>query len=426
MSEAPAPVLAGPDLAPLRNRLAALLGRGRPLTGTTTLKGLSAEERRATELLIGRGPAFGDPGRPLRIDLDRLAVDLGGAARSLRHALEAVEGPIENHAAATERLAGDWAHVINSAAPTLRLGEHPLGPWLRAPGTAGLLKRLAREPATAATLLADLARLTADLPRPATQLSVFAATHLGNAHALDQNQPLRTLLASALAHAREAGRLPEAAPEATALQAGGLFRSPLTRTVLALNLPAASAAAAASGSVRDRWLATSLRHHAAAGEPVALTLRQLAGVSPAAFAALAGQTVFTCENPAVVAAAADALGPASRPLVCVSGQPASAALGLLRLLASAGATLRHHGDFDPAGLLIAARLHRALGVGSWRFDEADYHHARRSAVATGWPDNRPPPPTPWSPGLAPALAEHRQAIHEESLLPLLLQDLRPA
>ena len=61
-------------------------------------------------------------------------------------------------------------------------------------------------------------------------------------------------------------------------------------------------------------------------EPLRLTLRQVMSWQPPT---LPRGVVFSCENPAVVAAAADRLSDASPPLVCVDGMPSTAALMVL-------------------------------------------------------------------------------------------------
>ncbi|MEV5554260.1 DUF2399 domain-containing protein [Nonomuraea wenchangensis] len=78
----------------------------------------------------------------------------------------------------------------------------------------------------------------------------------------------------------------------------------------------------------------------AAGEPCVLTLRQLRRHEPPIAAGL----VRICENPVVVAAAADELGPACPPLVCGDGRPSAAVWRLLELLARGGAEFAYHGD----------------------------------------------------------------------------------
>jgi uncharacterized protein (TIGR02679 family) len=80
----------------------------------------------------------------------------------------------------------------------------------------------------------------------------------------------------------------------------------------------------------------ALRLHADAAEPYRLTTRQLLREPPRL---ASSATVYVCENPTVVAAAANRLGAACAPLVCLEGQPRTAARVLLGLLAGAGARL---------------------------------------------------------------------------------------
>lgn len=156
------------------------------------------------------------------------------------------------------------------------------------------------------------------------------------------------------------------------------------------------------------------------GEPCVLTLRQLTRRPPA----VAPPIVWMCENPTVLAAAADTLGPACPPLVCLQGQPSAAALTLLRGLHEHGATLRYHGDFDWGGLRIAGVLHRRLPWRPWRYTAADY----RAAVSRGTSLSLSPlvgtrTESPWEPALAAALAELGARVEEETELDILLSDL---
>lgn len=104
------------------------------------------------------------------------------------------------------------------------------------------------------------------------------------------------------------------------------------------------------------------------GEPTVLTLRQLIRRPPS----VASAVVRICENPTVLAAAADALGPACPPLICLQGQPSAAALALLRHLYGDGSTFQYHGDFDWGGLRIAGALLRSVPWRPWRYTAADY------------------------------------------------------
>jgi uncharacterized protein (TIGR02679 family) len=151
-----------------------------------------------------------------------------------------------------------------------------------------------------------------------------------------------------------------------------------------------------------------------------LTLRQLR--QPPRLL-LAGSTVSVCENPVVVAEAADRLGTAGAPLVCLGGQPGVAAMTLLRAIVQSGANLRYHGDFDWGGLRIGNVLFGRLPVVPWRFDAAAY----RSAAARG--QGRPlagePAVCSWDPELAAEMQRVGHAVEEERVLDDLLADLVP-
>src|SRR5690606_11042509 len=87
------------------------------------------------------------------------------------------------------------------------------------------------------------------------------------------------------------------------------------------------------------------------GEPSYISLRQLLRASPAW--SVADRTVHICENPTVLAIAADRLGVRCSPLVCTEGMPSAAQRILLDQLQAAGAKLLYHGDFDWPGIRIA-------------------------------------------------------------------------
>nr|WP_228047572.1 TIGR02679 family protein [Saccharopolyspora sp. HNM0983] len=161
---------------------------------------------------------------------------------------------------------------------------------------------------------------------------------------------------------------------------------------------------------------TALR---AAGQPAVLTLRQLVRDTPPW--TVAGQQISICENPVVVSAAADRLGPASAPLVCTSGQPGAAVMHLLRQLSSSTAQLRYHGDFDWGGLRIGNVMFERLPVTPWRFDTAAYEAAVAEHSAhelTGKPAK-----ADWDDDLDTRMRQVGQAVEEEHVLDDLIGDL---
>jgi uncharacterized protein (TIGR02679 family) len=133
--------------------------------------------------------------------------------------------------------------------------------------------------------------------------------------------------------------------------------------------------------------------------------------------------VRVCENPAVLAAAADELGPDCPPLVCTEGTLSAAARTLLRHLRDRGCRLAHHGDFDWGGIRIATGVLRLFDAAPWRYDSRSYLAAVErglgSPLTTGFPA-----PTPWDPALGEAISRHRVRVEEEHLIDQLLADLR--
>ncbi|MDG4832042.1 DUF2399 domain-containing protein [Solwaraspora sp. WMMD1047] len=122
-----------------------------------------------------------------------------------------------------------------------------------------------------------------------------------------------------------------------------------------------------------------------------------------------------------MAAAADQLGPACPPLVCVNGQPSTAALRLLMALAEAGARLSYHGDFDWGGLRIANLLRSRVRWQPWRYDAAAY----RAAVADATPGTLTglPVEAGWDAELTDLMRRHGARVEEELVLDTLLADL---
>ena len=160
-----------------------------------------------------------------------------------------------------------------------------------------------------------------------------------------------------------------------------------------------------------------------------LTLRQLRCHDEA----LSAGPVWICENPVVIAAAADELGSRCPPLVCVGGQPSAAGWRLLDLLAADGSEFRYHGDFDWGGIRIANAVRQRTGRGRsrwhpWRYDRVAYETVATAVAAVHTGGRLPrlagePVATPWDPGLAAAMARHDIRVEEELSLDTLLADL---
>ena len=377
------------ELTWLIDRLQRRLELGRPLIGTLVRNPASDAERAAVDALLGRArrPAAGTS-----IRLEELAAVLhrAGLADNLADAVHAVRGPIRPIAAERQREAALWsqAHAILDDATA---GHPRLATWSADLRGTGLLRRLGTDPAHGMELARQAVAVLGDLPASGLPLSVLAAQTVHDGHALDNGRPLATLVLRAIA---ALSGLPAEEQHRTLWAAVGVLSGELNNPVLTLNLDCHP------------------------GEPVHFTVRRLVRNPPSW--RFAGRTVFVCENPAVVATAADELGPECAPLVCVAGYPAAAATVLLRQLGTAGAHLRYHGDFDWPGIRIAGLVLERFQARPWRLDERSY---RQAAANGGKPLSGQPLPTPWDPRLAIAMRTLDVKVEEERLLHQLLADL---
>ncbi|ROR37723.1 TIGR02679 family protein [Kitasatospora cineracea] len=405
-------LLGSPELAWLLDRARRRLEDGHTLDGTVTLAGASEPQRAAVARLLGR-PAR--PGRSLSVSLaavDAVLRDSGASPDGLAAAVTALTGPVVDRRAEQAASAAAWQRALAEFDRPAVTGHPELAAWRAGLSATGLLKRLSGgDPATARRLAADTVRVLARLPAEGLTLPVLAARSLGDAHALDHGRPLSALALSAVRALSPGADFPNGAEGRRAAWASaGVALDELSSRVLVLNLPALPTGPA------GRLLAAARED----GEPCLLTLRQLTRYSPAFD--FDGRAVHICENPAILAAAADTYGPDCPPMVCVEGTPSVAARVLLTALAAAGSPLAYHGDFDWGGVRIATAVLRLPGATPWRYDTPSYLAAVRDGHGTPLTTGSPAP-TPWDPALSPALAEHALRVEEERLLDLLLADL---
>jgi len=414
-------LLGDPVLAAVRRRLRRHFEHGGTAEGVLQLARLEPAEHEALALLCGR-PAKAK--RSLRLDLAELQARLQstGLAASLRQALEQLDGPIADLLAERAATRARWRDVLS------RPGRDPcLRAWLESPAAAGLLKRLSRQDAYLADdLLRQAGGVLGQLPAGGVPRSQLAARTLGDAHALDPGRPVAALVLAAWrqreamrgARAADTGEepaddLPDEPSGAVADERvrdvwarAGVLVNELARPVLVLNLPAPSALD------RAPWLG---------GEPAYLSLRWLLRAAPAW--PVDARTVFVCENPNLVAIAAERLGTRCAPLVCTDGMPAAAQRTLLQQLLRSGARLRCHVDFDWAGVRIANHLLREAGATAWRMGAADYDAAASTARTARHALAGTEAEAAWDAQLAPAMRRHGLAIAEEAVADSLLDDL---
>jgi uncharacterized protein (TIGR02679 family) len=398
-------LLGGEHTAWLLDRMRRRLANGKPLSGVVTLISATPDQRRAVERLLGRRAGAGTSLTVSLDDLDAVLRRSGAAPDGLADAVRLLIGAVPDRAAQ----AAAWSAVY---APLAELVDRrpALAGWRTWLDTTGMVRRLAPDPVAASTLTTAVARVLGELPSDGIALGRLAAHTTGDAHGLDDGRPLATLVLSA---ARVLTGTPptgdgSAAERRAAWAAVGVHRDELSSTVLCLGLPGGAE------TVTGRVLALARE----GGEPCVLTLRQLG--RDHVDLGVAGGLVWVCENPIVLASAADELGAASPPLVCVNGQPSAAVWRLLDLLAADGARMKYHGDFDWGGVRIGNALRERIGWQPWRFDADAY----AAAEVTGGELTGRPVDAAWDPGLRPALERRGARVEEELVLPVLIDDLR--
>jgi uncharacterized protein (TIGR02679 family) len=408
-------LLGGDQLAALRLRLRRRFERAQPGLSVDSIKmsGLGPHEHAALASLLGRAPRYA---RSLQIDVRSVdaALQRSGVAASLRDALERLDGPITDPAAARLRLEASWSEAI------ARCRHGDLVGFLRTTIGLALLKRLARrDPAIGAELCRKAETVLRRLPAQGIARSQLAAETLGDAHALDNGQPVATIvlavwrqlasdgdrLAASLAVPTDDDTAEPTERARDIWARAGVLVNELARPALFLNLPV-------TVSANAPWRR---------GEPAYLSLRALVRAPPPW--EVLRRKVYVCENPNLVAIAADRLGPDCVPLVCTDGMPGAAQRSLLSQLVQAGADLHFHVDFDWPGIRIGNHLMRTYQAAPWRLGAVDYTDAVRTNAHQPQTLESEAVEASWDAALTAAMRQHRMSFAEEALAGSLLYDL---
>jgi len=409
--------LLGDDaLAWLVDRARSRWEQGQPLGAVLRLASPTPEQREALAGLLGRR-ARATGALSVRVEDVEHVLRQADAAPDLRSAVEVLAGPLHDRSQQRAQREALWEKAYEVCDV---LGERRpvLAAWASHLRATGQLRRLAADGPEGVRLAEAAACVIEELPLPAPELrGRLARRLLGNAHGLDDDRPVTTLVLRASAHlAAEAGDGVQATPTGAAWRrrvwaAVGVEVGDLAGPVLTLGLP--GDVRTVTGRVLSAWRE--------AGQPVHLSVRQLT-LDPPQWS-LAGVDVFVCENPSVVSVAADALAERSAPLVCTNGQPSTAVAVLLDLLVAAGARLRYHGDFDWGGMQIATLVLHRWPATPWRFTATEYGDAIRAGLGGAHLDPGRATASPWDPQLAAAMTRSGVAVEEEAVVDVLVDDL---
>jgi uncharacterized protein (TIGR02679 family) len=309
--------------------------------------------------------------------LSELGVEIG-AVRRRRLEREARVARILGEAAASPLARLDW-----------------FGRWLDLLRANGVLSELARDGAS----LQPMIRVLESLPAGDEPLPVLAERLLADTKALSSGRS-RSMLLRALSLWRGIEYPGDTESERELLEWAGLVSDDIASQALVLNVPV-------TGGVIGEWM------RSARGIPFRLTLQQLRREPFTVDAPV----VRIVENPSILRAVADAMGPDCPPLVCTEGVPSAAVYRLLG--AAAAARLFWRADFDWAGLRIVKRgLERCPNAEPWRMSAEDYQAGSKGIGLRGHRID-----VPWDPRLGAQMAAAGRAVMEESLIGPLLQDL---
>jgi uncharacterized protein (TIGR02679 family) len=398
-------LLGGEQLSWLVDRVAARMVRGASLDGVVTLHRATEAQRDAIDRLLGRAPTRGASLSVPLAALEGILVN-AGICTNLYEAIEALAA--EQLTLHRERIASESAWSAALATLEARCASNAtVRVWLARLRETGVLARIAgRDPEHATHLVEFGLRLCERLPGRAVPLPELAADLLNDAHALDAATPYGTIAMHFIAVITSSSLPTDAAQRRDAWAAVGVLCDDLSSSVLSLNLPA----------VGDSPAARSLRFYREMGEPCRVLLRHVMRDPPAFDTG--HSVVFVCENPAVVAAAAQRLGIKTAPLVCTEGQPTTAVRLLLDQLSRSGCRLLYHGDFDWPGIQIANLMHARHSASAWRMSVEDYCAAPKAVPLEGAAVE-----AHWDGRLASCMTEDGRSVHEEQVLATLLGDL---
>ncbi|MBI1249341.1 TIGR02679 family protein [bacterium] len=434
MSDRLVMLLRSDECSPLLSRLRKKFQRGESLTGRCRFSNLTREQATRISELTGAGRR----GDSISVDLDQFTQVVVNTGRfdSLESLVQLACGKqLQNLRATRDEHSAQWQRVWRhseclvenlNASLSERKGDQLVGHGsqtasftaktvseaVSAMRQSGWLRRTAiRNPAAAMVLLDQSFALLELLPVHPTPLPVFAAKHCGDSHALDDSTNLGRIMLRLLTR-QSVTQQKKAFNRRRIWESVGVVTDELSSTALALNLPASG------NSLTDQLL----QNHRGNGMPVRLTFRHLR-VHPPTFVVPSNEhesRIYVCENPSILAEAANRLGAECPPIICVEGHPSLACWVLLEQLCARQFRLAYHGDFDWGGIRIANEIYDAFGFEPWRFTSSFHitqskHHRKL----------RPPESEAlWDQNLAETIRRAGVSIEEEAVIDDLLFDLQ--
>ncbi len=384
-------------------------------TGSVRLDAVSHDERRALAGLLGRHVDAGTDA--VTIDLQRLDERLRRARRTgLVDEAARLRGPLVDRVAVRSARAAEDLALWSAVRDQVTTSSLQRKPWIEA-WLGAIRPVVLRAPTDARRALTETAIRCIDAvlaagpgPHARTEL---ASSLAGSAHALDDGRRLSVLVLRALALAWAVAYPDTPAQRRELWRSCGVLCDEISTTVLCAGLR----------PLGDDAAATLVRARADHSWATHLTMRDLDALRwdrPAT-------VVSVCENPRVVERAID-VG-IDAPIVCTLGNPTVVTHRLLTALATAGAELRYHGDFDWPGLAIANRVLGEAHAAPWRFSADDYRQAiaHAGALAVELPElGDRAVIASWDRTLTDIMIEVSRAVHEELVIDLLVADLRDA
>lgn len=317
-------------------------------------------------------------------------------------------------------------------------------------GYVTLMKEYRRSEEAAKELVWQVARCLESCRAGGIRLAVLAAKVTTDPHALDRQNTAGTLLSWALCR-RDGSAFPQNAREWKALyEKNGIWIDELSSTVIAYGVHllvkeagwtggAGGSSAADRAGETDEMAGTRKADTLAKGPALSLhpayegycqrkepCVLSLANLGPARQAYGDSKIIYIVENEMVFSELLERLSRYPVTLLCTSGQPRTAAYGLLELLGESGHHFYYAGDLDPEGLEIADRLWRSFPdhVQIWRMGVEDYEKAmsgetvseRRIEMLKGLTH-------PELKKTAEQLIKHRRAGYQEMLLEEMVEDV---